>query len=173
VTMDGLLIRLQALNEVTGKDATLSAARILLFLLFLVIECLPVTVKMMLRPGNYEKVLALAEQHEFRDARGSFNSRSMSRPPTPDSAPPGSGSLWRIWSRQGDSGPQGTTPLPEPGRPYQGPTGTRPQPVDHGDEYGSLEDDVLRRMQDTRTVRFPGAGGERPGGVELLPDDDY
>ena len=34
-----------------------TGARILLFLLFLVIECLPVTVKLLQQPGNYEQIL--------------------------------------------------------------------------------------------------------------------
>lgn len=55
---NGLLTRLEALNQLAGKDPALEAARSLLFLLFLLIECLPVTVKLMQQPGNYEKILA-------------------------------------------------------------------------------------------------------------------
>ncbi|WP_169981310.1 DUF4407 domain-containing protein [Microbispora sp. H10836] len=170
---NGLLIRIQALNEVTGKDASLSVTRLLLFLLFLLIECLPIAVKLMQRPGNYEKVLALAEKHEFRDARGTFASSGTSGPGT--SVPPSARSqdVWRIWSRTGETGPQPVVTIPEGGAPYPaGPTGTRAETVGETDVYDSLEDQELRRMPDDRTMRVPRTGVERHGGVELLPDDD-
>ncbi|MEU6415035.1 DUF4407 domain-containing protein [Microbispora sp. NPDC046933] len=169
---NGLLIRIQALNEVTGKDTSLSVTRLLLFLLFLLIECLPVTVKLMQRPGNYEKVLALAEKHEFRDARGTFTSHAMAGPGTPAPSAGRSQDMWRIWSRTGDTGPQPVVTVPEDGAAYRGPTGTRAETVGETDAYDSLEDEELRRMPDARTMRVPRTGAERPGGVELLPDDD-
>lgn len=55
---NGVLIRLEALDRLTGNDSALSVARLMVFLLFLVIECLPVTVKLLQRPGLYEKILA-------------------------------------------------------------------------------------------------------------------
>jgi hypothetical protein len=66
---DGLLIRLQALNEASGNDLTLNGARLLLFLLFLVIECLPVAVKLMQRPGVYEEIIKMQSDRELRLAR--------------------------------------------------------------------------------------------------------
>ncbi|GAA4213324.1 DUF4407 domain-containing protein [Microbispora amethystogenes] len=170
LTTNGLLIRMQALNEITGKDMSLSMTRLLLFLLFLLIECLPVAVKLMQRPGNYEKVLALAEQHEFRAARGSFTAGAMTRPPTAGPAN-GATDIWGIWSpRTGDTGPLPSVPTPRPDDPSRGPTGTRAEHV--ADGYGSVEDQELRRMPDTRTLRLSRPAPERSGGVELLPDDD-
>ncbi|MEV5740255.1 DUF4407 domain-containing protein [Microbispora rosea] len=179
---NGLLIRIQALNEVTGKDSSLGVTRLLLFLLFLLIECLPVTIKLMQRPGNYEKVLALAEKHEFRDARGSFAAQGAFTSPgvggagTPASPSGRSQDVWRIWSRTGETGPQPVVTLPEDGAAYRGPTGTRAETVretvGETDAYDSMEDQELRRMPDARTTRVPRAGADRPGGVELLPDDD-
>ncbi len=175
---NGLLIRIQALNEVTGKDSSLGVTRLLLFLLFLLIECLPVTIKLMQRPGNYEKVLALAEKHEFRDARGTFaspgafTSQGMGGPGTPASPPGRSQDVWRIWSRTGETGPQPVVTVPEDGAAHRGPTGTRAETVGETDVYDSMEDQELRRMPDARTMRVPRTGAERPGGVELLPDDD-
>lgn len=64
-TDNGLLIRLQALNQLANNDAAVNVARLTLFLLFLVIECLPVTVTLLQRPGNYERILA----REIIDAR--------------------------------------------------------------------------------------------------------
>jgi hypothetical protein len=54
----GILMRLTALDDLGSSDATFSEVRFLLFLLFLVIECLPVTVKLLQPPGDYEKILA-------------------------------------------------------------------------------------------------------------------
>jgi hypothetical protein len=55
---NGLLIRMEALDRLASNDSTINVARLLLFLLFLTIECLPVTVKLLQRPGDYEKILA-------------------------------------------------------------------------------------------------------------------
>jgi len=67
----GLLIRLQALDAVTGHDSTLNAARWLLFLLFVIIDCMPVMIKVMLNLGpknNYDKLLEAEEQKQLRVA---------------------------------------------------------------------------------------------------------
>ncbi|WP_082802022.1 DUF4407 domain-containing protein [Herbidospora cretacea] len=170
---DGLLIRLEALDDVTGEDATLSTARIVLFLLFLLIECLPVTIKLMMRPGNYEKVLALAEKDELRSARGSFTHGPGPGPRTDggDSDPGGSGSIWRVWSRSGDTGDSWRSQATSGER---GPTGTSVEErPNHTDRTGGVrgDDDALRRMNDTRAARL--SSMDRPGGVELLPDDDH
>jgi hypothetical protein len=52
----GVLLRLEALNQLS--DPTAWSASLLLFLLLLMIECLPVTVALVQRPGGYEKILA-------------------------------------------------------------------------------------------------------------------
>jgi hypothetical protein len=54
----GILTRLEALSQLASNNDTVNVVRLLLFLLFLVIECLPVTVKLLQPPGNYEKFLA-------------------------------------------------------------------------------------------------------------------
>jgi hypothetical protein len=93
---NGLLIRLQALNQLTAGNSTLDAARILLFLLFLVIECLPVAVKLMVPPGNYESILALIADQELKDARRSIRGHAVlpvdSAPRFSDGAAAGSAS---------------------------------------------------------------------------------
>jgi hypothetical protein len=63
----GLLTRLEALSELSDSNMTVAIARLLLFLLFLVIECLPVTVKLLQRSGHYEEALARAKEAEKRD----------------------------------------------------------------------------------------------------------
>ena len=82
---NGLLIRLEALNQLSGTNFTLNGARLLLFLLFLVIECLPVTVKLLQKPGNYEKILEQMARRELREAQNAI--RVSRRPLT------GSGTL--------------------------------------------------------------------------------
>jgi hypothetical protein len=69
---NGLLIRLKALDQLSARDSTLQTARLLLFLLFLVIEVLPVTVKLLQPQGNYEKILRKEIDMEFRNARWSM-----------------------------------------------------------------------------------------------------
>jgi hypothetical protein len=66
---NGLLIRLKALDQLSAGDATLQLARLLLFLLFLVIELLPVTVKLLQPQGNYERILRQEIANELRRAR--------------------------------------------------------------------------------------------------------
>jgi uncharacterized protein DUF4407 len=65
---NGLLIRLQALDQLSAGDTTVQMARILLFLLFLVIELLPVTVKLMQPSGNYERIVRRVSSRELRQA---------------------------------------------------------------------------------------------------------
>jgi hypothetical protein len=65
---NGLLIRLQALDQLSTGDSTVQMARLLLFLLFLVIELLPVTVKLMQPAGNYERILRRMSTREMSQA---------------------------------------------------------------------------------------------------------
>jgi hypothetical protein len=73
----GILIRLEALSQLSDGNFTVTAARFLLFLLFLVIECLPVTVKLLQEPGLYEEALQQARDAERRDARKFYRFRSL------------------------------------------------------------------------------------------------
>jgi hypothetical protein len=59
----GLLPRLQALSNLSSGNLTAAMARFLLFLLFLVIECLPVTVRLLQKPGLYEKLAPTSRLH--------------------------------------------------------------------------------------------------------------
>jgi hypothetical protein len=72
----GILVRLEALSQLSSGNLTVSAARFLLFLLFLVIECLPVTVKLLQRPGLYEEALLQAQRAERRDVSKFYSFRS-------------------------------------------------------------------------------------------------
>jgi hypothetical protein len=75
----GILMRLEALSQLSSGNLTVAAARLLLFLLFLVIECLPVTVKLLQRPGQYEAALREAKKAEQRDYQKFFSTRSRLR----------------------------------------------------------------------------------------------
>ncbi|MFG1962398.1 DUF4407 domain-containing protein [Nonomuraea sp. NPDC049028] len=124
---DGLLLRLEALDEVSGTNTTLNLARLLIFLMLMLIECLPVVVKLMHRPGNYEKVLAFAERQELRIAL---------EPQTSVGGPVSRMTLEEVWGREPD-GPE-HPPQPSP----------KPIPSLLGQE--DLEDRALRGMRDAR-----------------------
>ncbi len=67
----GLLIRLKALDAVTKGNSTLTWARWLLFAMFVVIDCMPVMIKVMLNLGpenNYDRMLAGEERKQLRVA---------------------------------------------------------------------------------------------------------
>jgi hypothetical protein len=72
----GILNRLEALSQLSSGNFTVAAARFLLFLLFLVIELLPVTVKLMQRPGLYEEALGHAREAELKDVKKFYSFRS-------------------------------------------------------------------------------------------------
>jgi hypothetical protein len=82
---NGLLIRLEALDQLSAKGGSLSAARWLLFLLFLVIELLPVSVKLMQQPGLYEQILEEKDRYQLREAKWQLRSGAWLGP-EPDPA---------------------------------------------------------------------------------------
>jgi hypothetical protein len=132
---NGILIRLQALNEVSGKNLTLRTAHILLFLLFLLIECLPVTVKLMQMPGNYEKILKLRSRQEYRTAQRAMSgliSGGRASASDPDEA--------------FESGPTKTMHTKTMPPPCEPPTRRDDPPQ----EARSLEHEALTTMRDTR-----------------------
>jgi hypothetical protein len=138
---DGLLLRLQALSDLTGHDSTLGAARLLLFLLFLVIECLPVSVKLMQRPGNYERILQVAAEQEFKDANRRYRTRprGAASPLASFDASSGSGAGLRdIWLR-----PAPTRVLDQPDSYAESQQET--------EESAQIDDSALREMPDLRT----------------------
>ena len=157
---NGLLIRLQALSQLTSGNATLELTRVLVFLLFLVIECLPVTVKLMQRPGNYEQALDKAAYYELKRAVV----RIQASDGLPDPAAPGYAAGPDRAAANGDAHDlwQPTAPLPGPG--VSAPPGT---------DFGS----GMRRSQpdlDLRTlgVASPDDSVRARGGTPLHVDDD-
>ena len=162
---NGLLIRLEALNQLSGKSFTINAVRLLLFLLFLVIECLPVTVKLLQPPGTYEKILQHAREQELREARRSYGAK----PGTPS----GSGSngnsresslaaelhdIWQPATRVMPSSDRITVSQPPPEQAMRAEDSTH------------IVNDQLKHLHDGPVSTDP---DRRSGGIELnyRPDD--
>ncbi len=97
----GILIRLEALSDLSNGNVTVTMARLLLFLLFLVIECLPVTVKLLQRPSLYEEGLQHAREAERRDFTSYY--RRQSRLASGPSGPHGTALLWPALGTSQDS----------------------------------------------------------------------
>jgi hypothetical protein len=173
---NGLLIRLEALNQLSGKSFTVNAARLLLFLLFLVIECLPVTVKLMLPPGNYERILQAEIEHEYREARRNYG---RVRTADPVGAPPGNKAAPPARGANGPARSQAlTAELSEIWRPTRMmPTSDRmtvaepaPEPASAPVEESShVVNDRLRGMAELPAGSDP---DRRNGGIDLHYRDD-
>jgi hypothetical protein len=174
---NGLLIRLQALGQLSSESFTVTAARFLLFLLFLVIECLPVTVKLMQQPGNYEKILQVVREKELADAKRSLRTRRL------DSATAGGrrssstdDDVLKIWEERAEHRAREQTKVlrdedpavPDPGlfasrgpRPSAGPR--------DADEQPSAAHFDLQRMRDDRVSANSDGNG---GGIPLNWNDE-
>lgn len=88
---NGILIRLQALDELASKNSTVWWAKLILFLFFTVIECLPIFVKVLTNLGPaspYDKMLAQEEELQasiaahkraFRKKKGFLEGEALSR----------------------------------------------------------------------------------------------
>ncbi len=162
---NGLLIRLQALDQLSGSNFALNAARLLLFLLFLVIECLPVTVKLLQQPGPYEELLAERAQLDFKDAKRAMRAKRYVASTPPPGPAAGSddnlaGFMDEIWQRRTK-----VAEMPS----WQASAETEEiNRSDEPDEDTRL-DEALRGMKDIRaTADHEG----RRGGIELRYADD-
>ncbi|MDX6739055.1 DUF4407 domain-containing protein [Actinocorallia sp. A-T 12471] len=148
---NGLLIRLKALNEITGSNATLVGARVLLFLLFLLFECLPVLVKLMLRAENYERILDIEKRDELRRARGNYSRLRLG-----GSGGSGAGGEWTLgdtWKRD-----------PRPA------DGTAQPPADAADPGAARRGE---RVTPQRTTTLPLPPDEAPGGSDAHTSVDH
>jgi len=168
---NGLLIRLQALDQLSRNNFTVNSARFLLFLLFLVIECLPVTVKLMQQPGNYEKILETERAHELSEARQAYrrNRRTSAQSDGPQ-RPGETTDILEIFERQARNKitqPDATADAMSPlGRFHPEPD---PDMTVAEDEDLSISDRALRDLRDER-VSAPSDG--HGGGTPLPWDDD-
>lgn len=187
---NGLLIRLQALDQLTAKGGSLSVVRWLLFLLFLVIEVLPVMVKLLTPPGQYEAILRTANQHELRRATWALRSGAGSMAPNgpadgfgvpvvdqslrptvrdgghhahrqPRDMSPAD--LLKLFQRTTDAKPPPVR-TPEPGW-----SPTQRSPIDVDTTSPNLLDEELRDVPDAR----PGSAFNEPFGDQHAPGDAY
>jgi hypothetical protein len=71
---NGMAMRIQALYRLSGENVTLAAAWCLLFLSFLLVNCMPLVIMLVRRPGIYEAIHAAVVQREFQDALRHFRS---------------------------------------------------------------------------------------------------
>jgi hypothetical protein len=187
---NGLLIRLQALDQLTAKGGSLSVVRWLLFLLFLVIEVLPVMVKLLTPPGQYEAILRTANQHELRRATWALRSEGSSAAangPADGFGVPVVDQSLRPTVRDGghhahrqprDMSPadllklfQRTTEAkvpPGPG-PESGWSPTQRSPIGPDTTSPNLLDEDLRDLADAR----PGSGLSEQFGDQRAPGDAY
>lgn len=156
----GLLIRLQALDQLSGESFTINASRVLLLLLFIVVESLPLITKLLQRRGNYEAILRVAVERELRDARRAFRSSpTVGRYQPPERDLPPEELIQEIW-RQRPNNESGWSP-PVVAQPfiYQ---------QEGSDEHIRREDEALREMRDIPAV----ADLDIRGGIALRYDDD-
>ncbi|MCD0453290.1 DUF4407 domain-containing protein [Actinocorallia sp. API 0066] len=145
----GLLLRIQALNEITSGDFSLSGARLLLFLLFLLIECLPVAFKLMLRTGNYERILEHAQQSEYRHARAAYSRRGAGGEAA------GARSMRQVFADAGGTAqpaePSGDRPRPDQRvAPEPVSTPTEARLFRAAPESTSVEHRAVQNLEDTR-----------------------
>jgi hypothetical protein len=171
---NGLLIRLKALDQLSAGDSTLQAARILLFLLFLVIEVLPVTVKLLQPQGNYEKIMRKHLANELKQAQWDLRDGGLAAPGLDDAddlrPTAADGSFDEPRHRRGRDpldvklenvwGHTRVQPVPD----WESRADTGLLSMD-GDTTGPHRlDDVLRALPDTRSF----GGYEEPeGGIDL------
>jgi hypothetical protein len=179
---NGLLLRLKALDQLAAGSSTLQAARLLLFLLFLVIEILPVTVKLLQPPGNYEKILRKQMSNELtraqwdlsapmttgmREPSGMSDTDEALRPSAVDGAATGrrahsrdrlDAELERVWS---------TRVEPVGGWAHRASTVYEPRADDMTGP--NRLDDELRGLSDTRSM---GGYDEDQGGIERRYGED-
>ena len=178
---NGILIRLQALSQLSIGDFTVAAAHWLLFLLFLAFEILPVTVRLMQQPGIYEQALETKQASELGHARRVL--RGQAAPPSPDfavagapdraAAAGGPSADWRsVWHQPGTPGQaseQGgyaqTRTMPPADVRSSGRRGDTEEGVTRRDpvvvEAGELPrlDSQVRSMEEERTSADSGGDG--------------
>ena len=184
---NGLLIRLQALNELSAGDFTLNSTRFLLFLFFLVIECLPITVKLLQRPGIYEQILQATAERELSDAKRAIRRQGPAAAP-PQAQPEGPAGAATSPAREANAGHGGSErdlareawrsgpAVPRSSRPASPNwrTATTVTSPGNPDTAGSRSqsDRVLREMSDARRTPTTPAGYGSGNGSELNYNDD-
>jgi Domain of unknown function (DUF4407) len=192
---NGLLIRLKALGEVSKGDSTLEAARILLFLFFTAIECLPIFVKLLHtlgEPNSYDKILAMEEKRQIRAAQQKVRKRQMDEMFADDDESDADDQVRAIWDMPAADPPPGPghhgSGAAPAGVPEPEPTVSEADPLGGQDIPDEWEDDQLRNMRDGQsspngsepngTRFYTGKADATPAGATpagervLFPEDD-
>lgn len=182
---NGILIRLQALSQLGNGDFTVTVAHVLLFLLFLVFELLPVSVKLMQRPGIYEKVLQTKQTSELGNANRFFRGQASATPGFataggPDTATPGERQPadWRsVWHQPAGSRQPGGADAGADAGAGAGANGTRP--MTSSAAASPTAPNAPAAMQfgpwagqapppgDSHGAGYPGQRGDEPGAARL------
>lgn len=184
---NGLLVQIQALGQLADRNPTLQAARLLVFLLFLVIGTLPLTVRLLQRPGVYEELLQRTEERDLIQARRriSQSPRSAGADWSLDYAdyPRADTAVRAVWQQSELLSPDLPSPLPDTRpdppisalRPHQNLArslhglATEPQlEPQRSDEHAAGHDEWLAVMDDPRDLYGP----RNSGGIPLTWDDD-
>ena len=168
----GLLLRLQALSQLSGQSFTVSLARWLVFILFLLIGCLPVAIKLIQQDGIYEEILDVVVDRELREARREFRSQQPSLaavPIAPERAPAEEHAPVTLRTRNEQTVAQiwgHARPAPSWARP-DWMTEPLAEVLDSAEATTNADDGALRDLEDLRTVPDMPAGF-----AELLPSYD-
>lgn len=164
---NGLLVRLHALRQLESGNSTVSAAVFLLVALFFMIEELPVTIRLLQQPGNYERILAEAQRSELLTARRVLLGEGQPSLPVSlvstrdySGRDPLDAELERVWNsaigqrrpNEGADHLDATEPELEPAESY---------------EHARHEDVALAMLDDARTSDWP----TPPNGIPLRWDD--
>ncbi len=158
-----VVVRLQALSQAETGDGTLTVSVFLLATLLVVIEVLPITLRQIQRPGNYELILQETQRRELLDARRYSLGAPSAFPPLPYATRPApEPDLYDIWTaasagRQTAYGNRSSTrdatePEMEPAESFA---------------HSRHEDAALAMLDDTRTDDRPTS----PEGISLTWDD--
>jgi hypothetical protein len=184
---NGLLVQIQALDQLAAQNPTLQAARWLVFLLFLLTGTLPLTVRLLQRPGIYEELLERIEDQYLIQAR-----RRMTQLPRLAAADwsldyadylRADNAVRAVWQQSKLLPPDLPSPLqgtrPDPPVPVLSPLqdlarslhglATEPQlEPQHSDEHAAGHDEWLAVMDDPRDSD----SRRNSGGILLTWDDD-
>lgn len=71
----GLIVRLRALDELSSRSLTIEITRWPLLLLFILLECLPVLLRLLQSGGVYEEVLKAIDSRERADFQAFYSSK--------------------------------------------------------------------------------------------------
>jgi hypothetical protein len=130
---NGLLRQVQALGELIGNNSSIRYYTLLFFFLLSILQCLPVFLRVLQKPGNYERILIAEQRREL--IKFQYRMRA---------AAPEDALLEQALDR--------VSLITEPAPPTFQPVSAVDRATDE------IEDAALRSMQDMRAAASPDAG---------------